>query len=213
MRTGDLSAQFGRPATAETRDLGGILSHRQAAAPPKPAPAATTPAEGEPNHGDQETDQQQAHAGVSQQPGQSHPTASTRPQPAPAAQGTTQSFQVPTYVVPSVKNAAQQRRVRDRITNAEIAFAAIDATFSQLHQLLSARRTVDRGPTSLFPPRTRRAIGSSSCPDTRRVAWVLQATAEELSVLDTLVTELGAESRSELIAAALETYLLGKPRK
>jgi metal-responsive CopG/Arc/MetJ family transcriptional regulator len=42
---------------------------------------------------------------------------------------------------------------------------------------------------------------------------VLQATAEELGVLDSLVVELGAESRSELIAAAIEAHLLTKSRR
>src|SRR5262249_27435301 len=50
-------------------------------------------------------------------------------------------------------------------------------------------------------------------PQSRRVAWVIQATAEEIGVLDSLVVELGAESRSELIATALETYLLPKSRR
>jgi metal-responsive CopG/Arc/MetJ family transcriptional regulator len=39
---------------------------------------------------------------------------------------------------------------------------------------------------------------------------VQRATAEEIGVLDSLVVELGAESRSRLIAAAIEAYLLTK---
>jgi hypothetical protein len=122
----------------------------------------------------------------------------------------TQSFQIPVYVLPAAKAAAQQRRVRDRVTNAEVAFSAIDTVFPELQQLLQSRRTVQRNEGSLFPSRRRRTRGSSAEPQSRRVAWVLQATAEELGVLDSLVSELGAESRSELIAAAVEAHLLTK---
>lgn len=223
MRSKDLSAQFGRPATAQTRGLDGLLPPRRTppplpdsgvadteeeAAPPE-REAASTPGSGSgPDESVSQHDAQESGPSPRRRAGPSR-----RLHPAPAAKGVAQSFQVPAYVLPSVKNAAQQRRVRDRLTNAEIAFAAIDASFAQLHQLIRARRTVDRGPTSLFPPRTRRAMGSSAQPDTRRVPWVLQATAEEMSVLDGLVTELGAESRSELIAIALEAHLLGKQKR
>jgi hypothetical protein len=139
-------------------------------------------------------------------------TPSRRLQPAPAQVSQSQSFQVATYIRPAVKTAAQQRRTRDRATNAEIAFEAIDATFSDLQQLLQRRRTVQRKPDSLFPARTRRRFGTSAQPETRMVPWVLQATADEIRVLDDLVSELGAESRSELIAVALEAHLQPKRR-
>jgi len=41
----------------------------------------------------------------------------------------------------------------------------------------------------------------------------LTASAEELDILDGLVAELGAESRSELVAAAVEAHLLTPPRR
>lgn len=123
-----------------------------------------------------------------------------------------QTFQVPTYVRAKVKSAAQQRRAREQQTNAELAFEAIDATFADLHELLRQRRTTTRRPDSLFPPRQRRVHGSSTQPDTRVVPWVIQATAAEIAVLDGLVGELGAESRSELIAVALEAHLLSRRR-
>jgi hypothetical protein len=138
---------------------------------------------------------------------------SRRLRPAPAEFDQTQSFQIPVYVLPAAKAAAQQRRARDRVTNAEVAFAAIDTTFPELQQLLQSRRTVQREDGSLFPSRRHRTRGSSAEPQSRRVAWVLQATAEELGVLDSLVVELGAESRSELIAAAIEAHLLTKSRR
>lgn len=210
----DLSEQFGGSARA---GLGELLPPRPPTRPtpppqghdPEPPPAVPAPlaveddavivdeAPTEPDNGPE---------------ARSRPrTPSRRLQPAPAQVNQSQSFQVATYVRPAVKTAAQQRRARDRATNAEVAFEAIDATFSGLQQLLQHRRTVQRKPDSLFPARTRRRFGTSAQPETRMVPWVLQATADEIKVLDDLVSELGAESRSELIAVALEAHL--QPRR
>ncbi|MDN5932063.1 MAG: hypothetical protein L0I24_13530 [Pseudonocardia sp.] len=212
----DLSEQFGGSARA---GLGELLPPRSAgratAAPrdvdpdlPLPAPMAERPDEDAAVVDDEVT------AGPDSSPeARSRPrTPSRRLQPAPAQVSRSQSFQVATYVRPAIKTAAQQRRARDRATNAEIAFEAIDATFSSLQQLLQHRRTVQRKPDSLFPARTRRRFGTSAQPETRMVPWVLQATADEIKVLDDLVSELGADSRSELIAVALEAHLQPKRR-
>lgn len=213
----DLSEQFGGSARA---GLGELL-------PPRPAGRATTTPP--PRGDDPELPAPAADRGdaddaviadeVATEPDRSSPEAGSRPrrpsrrlQPAPAQVSQSQSFQVATYIRPAVKTAAQQRRARDRATNAEIAFEAIDATFSSLQQLLQRRRTVQRKPDSLFPARTRRRFGTSAQPETRMVPWVLQATADEIKVLDDLVSELGAESRSELIAVALEAHLQPKRR-
>lgn len=208
--SGDLSAQFGRSGAAQARDLGALL-------PPRPSRAASehpdgaTPVAGE---APRETVPQAGADGNAGPPvGEGRSTPSRRLRPAPTEFDQTQSFQIPVYVRPAVKAAAQQRRVRDRVTNAEVAFSAIDEMFPKLGQLLQARRTVARRDGSLFPSRRQRARGSSAEPQSRRVAWVLQATAEELGVLDSLVVELGAESRSELIAAALEAHLVTKSRR
>ncbi|MBV9729295.1 MAG: hypothetical protein JO309_07820 [Pseudonocardiales bacterium] len=212
----DLSAQFGRSGAAQARELGALL-------PPRPPRAAaseqlddSTPAAGEVSTEAEAIPQASADDNTGspvddQSARRSAP--SRRLQPAPAEVDQTQSFQIPVYVLPAAKAAAQQRRARDRVTNAEVAFSAIDATFPKLQQLLQSRRTVQRKAGSLFPARRQRTRGSSAEPQSRRVAWVLQATAEELGVLDSLVVELGAESRSELIAAALEADLLTKSRR
>jgi hypothetical protein len=209
----DLSAQFGRSGAAQARELGALL-------PPR---LPRTPASEQPDDVAQATEGSTAaipevsadnNAGFSvdnQQPKRATP--SRRLRPAPAEFDQSQSFQIPVYLLPAAKAAAQQRRALDRISNAEVAFAAIDTMFPELQQLLQSRRTVERKAGSLFPSRKHRVRGSSAQPQSRRVAWVLQATAEELSVLDSLVVELGAESRSELIAAALEAHLLTKNRR
>lgn len=228
----DLTQQFGRPAAAS---LGGLLPRRGAAAqPPTPDgtpgeevdrdeapqdPGATaeqgtqgsTPvpdAAGSPGHDAGRT----TSTGPAEDTPRSSRTASRRLRPAPAMESQSQTFQVPAYVRTRVKSAAQQRRAREQQTNAELAFEAIDATFADLHELLRQRRTTTRRPDSLFPPRQRRVHGTSAQPDTRVVPWVIQATAAEIAVLDGLVGELGAESRSELIAVALEAHLLSRRR-
>lgn len=217
----DLSEQFGGSARA---GLGELLPPRPATRPtPSPRgddsePPAPAPTDHRSDPDDAMVSDEAVSDEVTTEPDNS-PEARSRPrtpsrrlQPAPAQVSQSQSFQVATYVRPAVKTAAQQRRARDRATNAEIAFEAIDATFSGLQQLLQRRRTVQRKPDSLFPARTRRRFGTSAQPETRMVPWVLQATADEIKVLDDLVSELGAESRSELIAVALEAHLQPKRR-
>lgn len=209
----NLSAQFGQSGAAQARELGELLPPRPRRTPASEQSVAVTqagealteaipPASADVTVGPS-VDNQQA----------KRSTPSRRLRPAPAEIDQTQSFQIPVYLLPAAKAAAQQRRARDQVTNAEVAFAAIDTTFPELQQLLQARRTVQRKEGSLFPPRRHRIRGSSTEPQSRRVAWVFQATAEELTILDSLVMELGAESRSELIAAALEAHLLTKSRR
>lgn len=213
----DLSEQFGGSARA---GLGELLPPRPAgratSPPPRgddPEPPRTAPTADRSDEDDAVVaDEVATEPDRSPEPGSRPRTSSRRLQPAPAQVSQSQSFQVATYIRPAVKTAAQQRRARDRATNAEIAFEAIDATFSGLQQLLQRRRTVQRKPDSLFPARTRRRFGTSAQPETRMVPWVLQATACEIKVLDDLVSELGAESRSELIAVALEAHLQPKRR-
>lgn len=210
----DLSAQFGRSGAAQARELGALLPPRPPRAAASEQPEDSTPAAGEASTEaiPQASADDNAGSPVDDQSAR-RSTPSRRLQPAPAEVDQTQSFQIPVYVLPAAKAAAQQRRARDRVTNAEVAFSAIDTTFPKLQQLLQSRRTVQRKAGSLFPSRRQRTRGSSAEPQSRRVAWVLQATAEELGVLDSLVVELGAESRSELIAAALEADLLIKSRR
>jgi hypothetical protein len=214
----DLSAQFGRSGAAQARELGTLLPPRplRAAASQQPddaTPVGEGPAEELPQvSADSNAGPSNAGPSVDDQQAK-RSTPSRRLRPAPAEFDQTQSFQIPVYVLPAAKTAAQQRRARDRVTNAEVAFSAIDTMFPELQQLLQSRRTVQRKNGSLFPSRRHRIRGSSAEPQSRRVAWVLQATAEELGVLDSLVVELGAESRSELIAAAIEAHLLTKNRR
>lgn len=123
------------------------------------------------------------------------------------------SYQVPVYVHPAVRTAAGTRRKEEKLTNAEIAFDALDEVQHRLPGLIRDRRLQARPENSLFPGRIRRGrLGgggaASTVGEARRVLWQMRATNGELEVIDGLVERSGAESRSELIAVAMEETLL-----
>ena len=117
--------------------------------------------------------------------------------------------QVSVYLLPSAVTAARRWRTRTGRTNARLAFEAIAAHRDQLPTLVAGYDQVSdpvaASADALFPPspRSRRAR-----PGTHRVLWTLKATAGQLAVLDRLAREVGATSRSELIAAAVEAHVL-----
>lgn len=123
------------------------------------------------------------------------------------------SYQVPVYVHPRVREAATALRKTEKLTNAEIAFNAIDEVQHRLGGLIRDRRLQARPGSSLFPARVRRGrLGgggaASTAGEARRVLWGFRATGEELEIIDRLAADSGAESRSELVAVALEETLL-----
>ena len=125
----------------------------------------------------------------------------------------TTSYQVPVYVHPGVRNAATDRRKTEKLTNAEIAFDALDEVQHRLTALIRDRRLQARPDSSLFPGRVRRGRlagggAAAAIGDARRVLWGFRATGAELEIIDRLVADTGAESRSELVAVALEETLL-----
>lgn len=192
MSTDDLTSAFGVPATAQTAQLSGRLAKRSTASE-QPAPAAEPAPTPEP-----------AEAPA---PASAPPAAAAAAPPAAAEEDGTPT-QVSVYLTAAA--VAAVRRVKGRHTNADVALDAIDATIDQLPALLTARRTTDR-PGSLFPARRRAHRGAYS-NDPPRVLWSMKATPAELAVLDRLVGQVGASSRSELIATAIEAHLT-RPRR
>lgn len=191
----DLTSSFGTPAVA----LGGLLPPKKAAKPQLPAEEAVQPASS-------------AEPVAAPEPTQN---AKVEPRPsAPAFAGAGDepiSTQVSVYLTPTARAAARKARGhRSRQTNAEVAFDAIDATIDQLPALLAARRTGPPRPGSLFPARQRLPRGGDVAE--RRVLWSMNATEEELAIVDRLVDRTGATSRSELIATAIESHLT-RPRR
>lgn len=213
----NLSDAFGTPATAAA-GLGGLLPPRQRPSretqterPAPEAPAQPPPPKPPPRTAEPREREAQAEAEPGPRPARPS-TSRRRLRTSPALARQSQTFQVPVYVLPEVKVIAEQRRKQDRrITNAQIAFDAIDATMEDLYQLLRARRMVERPQDSLFP--ARRAPRNRVALNERRVLWAIQATADELEVIDNLAAELGAESRSDLVATAVEADLLPGSRR
>jgi hypothetical protein len=207
MNSPDLSNAFGPSGKSKAEErLGGLLP-----------PRASTPTTTEP--------QAEADAPEADRAPQQTPTAKTEEPVAPAAPAaarkvakadtTTQpaaltsdhaysagaARQINTWILPEVKQYLKGQRRQTGRTNAELAFDAIDATAKQLPDLIGTRRTRGREPGSLFPGRVQTRTVA-----TNRELWSIQATPAEIKVIDRLVDQTGAESRSELLSVALEQH-------
>lgn len=201
-----LEETFG-PSARSRPDLAGMLAPRPRTPPPS-RPAAAPEAEPEPSPTKDHREEEEPQAPQPRQRPR-RAAAASAPPPEPGV-----SYQVSVYVLPAARSRARARREAEGLTNAEIAFAAIDSLQHRLAGLVAQRRTTPPAEGSLFPPRVsrrRRPGGDPGATEGRRVLWALQATTEELRVLDRLVKSSGAESRSELISVALEAALL--PRR
>jgi hypothetical protein len=125
---------------------------------------------------------------------------------APAEQEQSQTHQILVYVNPATKAAAERHRRQHRVTNGELVLDALDATYDDLPELVAAGQTAARSDDSLFP--ARRATRRASSPATRKVAFAFRATATELTIVQDMVRDFGATSQSELVAVAMDRYLL-----
>lgn len=209
----DLSTAFGTPARAQ---LGGLLAKRSGSEAPAAAPPATTAAPAAEPVDDVDADAIDRGEAPADAPA---PVRRAEPASAPAAAvavvgeaGTdlVTTTQVSVYLTPDAIAAVRRARAGGRRTNADVALDAIDSTVDRLPTLLSARRTGPDRPNSLFPARPRPTRAAGDGP--RRALWSMKATAAELTVIDRLVGQLGAASRSELIATAIEASLT-RPRR
>ncbi|MDG4756268.1 hypothetical protein O7630_35560 [Micromonospora sp. WMMD718] len=117
--------------------------------------------------------------------------------------------QISVYVLPAVVTTV--RRTRNGRTNAQIAFQAITALRDQLPELVAAHRRTAAKPSAAVGPFAPQPGDRSS--STRRVLWTFKATGRNQRVLDKIVGEAGAGSRSELVAAALEAHLLRRRQR
>jgi len=217
---GSLSDTFGQPA------LSGLLRRRTPGPlDPEPAPAAE-PASVADSHTDQQADSgadQQTNRSTDSGPSRQTTKAAAHSKSVPAARqvrsaptahdqdGNSEvTTQVSVYLLPDAIQAA--RRVRGRRTNAELAWEAIDATHQRLGELLATRHGGAPRPGSLFPAR-QTGGRPGAVGEARRALWSMKATPAELAVVDRLVADLGAVSRSELIATAIEAHLTGSRRR
>ncbi|MGI5162707.1 hypothetical protein [Microbispora sp. CA-102843] len=198
---GALGQVFG--STPGAAGLAGKLPRRGEQQPTSTAAAVPAPVSAPPAGPAVDVDQGQAVE-------QTQPTAAARTSTAPASADLAPepTYQVSVYVLPDIVRAAEQVRRRSRRTNAEIAYAALDAVRERLGELVAERRL---GPApaadSMFPARRTRNQRAAAAQDGRRQLWSIQATEGELAVLDGLVERHGARSRSELISVAVEAHL------
>jgi hypothetical protein len=130
-------------------------------------------------------------------------------QPAAHAPMADRIYPTAVYVSPQVSARAEAyRRAQTGRTNADVVLDALEACHGRLGALLAAAREPLRPAGELFPGR----------PAIRRTAKAgvqlqFRPTHAQLAVIDRLVTEHRAASRSELIAAALDAFLPAlKPR-
>ncbi|WP_143253051.1 hypothetical protein [Amycolatopsis coloradensis] len=119
------------------------------------------------------------------------------------------------YLLPEARRAAKNLRDNTGLMAATIVMDALDAALQaeMLEHLVRQRQVVPRSADSRFPDRraTRRArprAQSRAQKPPARVLWQAAFTATELTEIDTIVSETRATSRSELIAAATEWYVL-----
>ncbi|QSB07178.1 hypothetical protein [Natronoglycomyces albus] len=178
MTTENLGDAFGPTGRSK---LGGILPERSPKRQPAPTPVEQAPTE---------------------TPQDERPTVAPEPD---NAQSAAAARQINTFLLPAVKKRAAQRKRANNETNADVAFAAIEAELPRLESLIRARHTGSRT-SSLFPSRTSQR--SQKRPEgVNREMWTIRATPAEIAVIDDLVESNGALSRSELISVALESYL------
>lgn len=103
------------------------------------------------------------------------------------------------YVSPEMAARFRAEAARRRVTNGTLVLDAVEATVGELPPLLEGGTRTDS--TGMF---TRHV---SAEPGSPRVQLSARFIRENLRVLDDLVDRLGAESRSQLIEAALKKYL------
>ena len=124
------------------------------------------------------------------------------------------AFPVAVYLLPEVARKLTQIRRSTGQTNADMSLDSIDHWHrrGQLGKLIAQRQVGTRKRTkdSIFPER--RGGGRAKTGQHRKL-WTLQATLPELKVIDNLVEEFGANSRSELVSVALEARYGAKARK
>lgn len=113
------------------------------------------------------------------------------------------SFTTPVDVRQALRDAA----IRNKMTLTQVILEAIETHVDQLTDLVAGERVGDQPPgetQALFPDRP--SIAQHTASETR-VAVSLRLTSRNLEVIDHLVESHGAQTRSDLITAALRAHL------
>ena len=139
------------------------------------------------------------------------PSARKPKKPAPSAADledvSDTTTQVQVYLMPWAIKTARALAREEGLTNADIAYDAIDASGDSLRDLVRIR-VIDRRPDgSAFPGRSTRRRPRHGSSGGARALWSLQATPKEREVLERLAHDTGAESISQLVSTAVESFL------
>jgi hypothetical protein len=221
MASSDLSQSFGRPATAGSA-LSGLLPARAGAPRPRATPDEE-PVEStdQPSHGTARGVDDSPPTSPSEDSRNTEVAGPVTPRPdraprarsagrelrkAPAAQEHIQTHQILVYISAAAKAAAERHRKQHQLTNGEIVLDALDSAHDDLPELIAAQQMTVRSEDSLFP--ARRASRRASSPNTRKVPFAFRATAVELAIMQDMVRDFGANSQSELVAVAMDRFLL-----
>lgn len=124
-----------------------------------------------------------------------------RRQPAPASSSNTGRSVETTITLPqSVREWLREATAGERSIS-EVILDALEATAPDLRFLVEAERPSRKKSGGLFPDRAQRQ------PSEPRITTPLITTAANIAVIDQLQADAGADSRSQLITAALRAYL------
>lgn len=127
--------------------------------------------------------------------------------PAAANRDGSRPLTVIVYLPASLRARLREVSAGEGSTYTELTLEAIDSTHARLGELLASATTVRR-PGSLFTGSTPRRRQRHSEP---QVQVSLRLIPSQLQVIDRLVDEHAAPSRSALIAAALHAHLISAP--
>ena len=123
----------------------------------------------------------------------------------PASSDPKSAGQIIAYIKDPVAERMRAAQVQTRRTYLQLVIDAIDATHTQLPQLLEAAGYIDRRSSSLFGDAAQGVRQRSSGERKQQIG--LRPPAGVLAVIDQLVIDSGAPHRSALIEVALDAHL------
>jgi len=135
-------------------------------------------------------------------------TSPSKPVPAkakPKNRSGTRPVTTAVYLPRSVRDRLRTAADRDGLTYTDILLDAIDAEHHRLADLLGPTQ-IARRDDSLFSGR-RPARGAQRSSGDDQIQITVRPTRDDLAVIDQLVAEHGAPSRSGMAAAVLDAYL------
>lgn len=204
-----------QPRGAQIKSLGAVLGQRpNPAARPSPTTARTPPAPDTPDTAESAADpapepktgKPAAPRSAATRPAAPRETREGRPAkpPSPRSAATGGSARSSRsrghtvfYVAIETNNQVRARARQEDLTNAEIIFDAIEATRDELATRLSPDYT---------PPGSGQLFARPDRRPGKKVQLSAIISDRNLAAIDTLVGDLGAESRSHLVEVALAAY-------